>query len=127
MKLSFHPVATMRRDICHVDEASRPYIDIDMEQLPDVESSQTENNYVFQYGMGRDDNTLPVGDNDAEEEQASRYPQKERKKPDMYAYIARKGAEVDSPSIEEALQSTNRNEWEQAFDQELKSLERNGT
>lgn len=98
-----------------------------MEPLPDGESSQTENNHVFEDGNGRYDNTLAVEDNDGKVEQAPRYLQNERMKPGMYAYIARKGIEGNCPSLEESMQKTGENNWEQAIDQESKSLERNGT
>lgn len=113
--------------IFHLDVTSKPSINIDLEQLQDVESSQTENSYVFEDGNGRDNIALVLDDNDGKEEQAPRYPRRERTKPDRDAYKARKGAEVDSRNIEEALRSTKTNELEEAIDQELKSLERNDT
>lgn len=80
--------------ISHIEEASKPSTDIDMEQLPDVESSQTEINHVLQEGDGRNNNRLEVDDNDRKGKQASTYKQRERAKPDMYAYISRKAVKL---------------------------------
>lgn len=45
-----------------------------------------------------------------------------KSKPDKYAYVARKVSKVEGSSFEEALQSAELNEWEQAIYKGLKIL-----
>lgn len=80
-----------------------------LEQLPDVESFQTEKNYVFEYVNGHDNNTLAVDDDDGEEKQAPISLRRGWTKSGRYAYIARKGVAIDRPSIEETLLATDKN------------------
>lgn len=70
-----------------------------------------------------DINTLVVDDNEGKEKQATIYSREKIMKPDRYTYIDRKGDEVDSSRIEDALQSNDKNKWDRAVHQELESLE----
>lgn len=79
----FSSRSVYRKFTCHADKANKPSIDIDMEQLPDVESSQTENNQVFEEGTGRDTNSSAVDENDGKEEKDPKYPQKESTTPQI--------------------------------------------
>lgn len=45
----------------------------------------------------------------------------EKSKSNKYAYIARKGGKIDSPRIEDTLQSPNKVEWETEMNQKLGS------
>lgn len=45
-------------------------------------------------------------------------------KPDRYAYIANRGAQDDSPNIEEAFESPERAEWEKSLRANMNALER---
>lgn len=108
--------------------AEEKSVEIDIKQLTETEDPDGGSERPLRTDEEVQENASSTeATNNQNKKTIQRYPQRERSKPNRYAYIARKGAQVDTPTVEEALQSSESHQWKRAMKEELKSLEETGT
>lgn len=110
----------------NANDANGSEISLDMDTAP-MESSAPDNDPIQMERTSSDSSIIETNVDETVDNELPRYPQRVRTKPERFAYVARKCAEVDSPTLEEAISSAEKHEWEHAIREELASLDRTGT